>query len=1074
MGRGRGSGGGASSSGGIPLSEYQNIEPLDEESLNDRTQTDQGLFEGKIVMLNYKSKASKTEPMEARAKKWAAKSPEEKVSKFNKIFHPQSTKKWPPTMKEPPVESVAFFVHSTKGKFGMPLKKFPEQKYDHQRIVVKKAENPVDYSIDEHDITWLMRMNAHQASQGKTMLTVATFEHWVDRLEKNSVWKPKEHHKLRDEHGEELEDVCNICLDPDTSNCNQIVYCDRCNLTVHQDCYGIPFIPEGCLECRRCVVSPAKRVSCVLCPSRTGAFKQVDHKRWVHVLCVIWVDETHFGNTIFMENVQNVEKALHDRRALSCMLCKQHDPKHARMGACIQCSESKCTASFHVTCARNHGLIMRIVELDNGFVKRFVWCPRHRPQETEADKEQHERMLRNQKRENERMLPQISMPTLTSGIINQIQSERPFAYFREIVLFWYQRRQNRLGAPLLKTWTPPESLIIDLFKTPERRRRGSSGVRATTTTMILDSEELEKKKEEFEMGIQKAMEMFAAVMDEEKEKVEMSKSSLKMLELGFKTNEMYCAETLENIKRKDTVKVFEKPVQLPIYTTIIKNPISFEEMTQKAAEFKYNSITQLQADVALMISNCSIFNKKNPYYYKYGITFKRQTTPMLEAAARAEAARTERRNDKEVMTEILNGFLNANSESEGTEDVVEEDSGAPGGSGSSGSSGKRGRRRRSPGKIEEIKEEVKMEEEPPAPALPSKRGRKRAIQETLDSEEAGPSTSSGAPGPSGAPGAPGALLNAASTFFKPPQTRLFRGAGFPGIHKKFGASISETPKGPQKQTKMTAFLTRGVTFEDEKGAGGDGDLKQKTNKNKKDNEKSDCQQQQHILFQSINATPSNSTKLFPNSFTSILASFTGIPTIPRPVTRSSTASGEATSSETPKIQKSKFRISSSALQSPLPDPKRVGIRAMDSEDDDEEEILIQPIQKTLSPEELKSEQLRCAENEAKSKFAHNQLVIVEGRAAKVIDYHLAHLSDIHLEQRQSMLKKRREVLAELPSSAPIYVEFFQKSNILENFQWVPSEKVELLDLNNCAQKGKITGLKAAKEWHQKVLNGETI
>ncbi|PIC36410.1 hypothetical protein B9Z55_015413 [Caenorhabditis nigoni] len=662
------------------------------------------------------------------------------------------------------------------------------------------------------------------------------------------------------------------------------------------------------------------------------------------------------------------------------------------------------------------------------------------------------------------------MPTLTSGIINQIQTERPFAYFREIVLFWYQRRQNRLGAPLLKTWTPPESLIIDLFKTPERRRRGSSGVRATTTTMIMDSEELEKKKEEFEMGIQKAMEMFAAVMEEEKEKVEMSKSSLKMLELGFKTNEMYCAETLENIKRKDTVKVFEKPVQLPIYTTIIKNPISFEEMTKKAAEFKYNSITQLQADVALMISNCSIFNKKNPYYYKYGITFKRQTTPMLEAAARAELARTERRNDKEVMTEILNGFLNANSESGGAEDVVEEDSGAPGGSGSSGSSGKRGRRRRSPGKVEDVKEEIKMEEEPPS--APSKRGRKRAIQETLDSEEAGPSTSSGAPGPSGAPGA---LLNAASTFFKPPQTRLFRGAGFPGIHKKFGASISETPKGPQKQTKMTAFLTRGVTFEDEKGAGGDGDLKQKTNKNKKDNnEKSDCQQQQHILFQSMTTTPSNSTKLFPNSFTSILASFTGIPTIPRPVTRSSTASGEATSSETPKIQKSKFRISSSALQSPLPDPKRVGIRAMDSEDDDEEEILIQPIQKTLSPEELKSEQLRCAENEAKSKFAHNQLVIVEGRAAKVIDYHLAHLSDIHLEQRQSMLKKRREVLAELPSSAPIYVEFFQKSNILENFQWVPSEKVELLDLNNCAQKGKITGLKAAKEWHQKVLNGETI
>lgn len=86
--------------------------------------------------------------------------------------------------------------------------------------------------------------------------------------------------------------------------------------------------------------------------------------------------------------------------------------------------------------------------------------------------------------------------------------------------------------------------------------------------------------------------------------------------------------------------------------------------------------------------------------------------------------------------------------------------------------------------------------------------------------------------------------------------------------------------------------------------------------------------------------------------------------------------------------------------------------------------------------------------------------------SRVIESRLAHLaSDIHHEQRQSMMKKRREVLSEIPQAAVIYVEFFQKSNTLENFQWVTPDKVELLDLNNIGQRSpKIPGLKAAKEW----------
>lgn len=60
----------------------------------------------------------------------------------------------------------------------------------------------------------------------------------------------------------EDDEVCTICLKPDSEPPNEIIFCDNCNMAVHQECYDIPVIPEDDWICRNCsqedVVSGSK------------------------------------------------------------------------------------------------------------------------------------------------------------------------------------------------------------------------------------------------------------------------------------------------------------------------------------------------------------------------------------------------------------------------------------------------------------------------------------------------------------------------------------------------------------------------------------------------------------------------------------------------------------------------------------------------------------------------------------------------------------------------------------------------------------------------------------------------
>lgn len=58
-----------------------------------------------------------------------------------------------------------------------------------------------------------------------------------------------------------------------------------------------------------------------------------------------------------------------------------------------------------------------------------------------------------------------------------------------------------------------------------------------------------------------------------------------------------------------------------------------------------------------MLSNCATFNKGNRVYIKYGNTYRKDSTPILEIAEKEEVERLALKTDEKFMTQLLNGVM---------------------------------------------------------------------------------------------------------------------------------------------------------------------------------------------------------------------------------------------------------------------------------------------------------------------------------------------------------------------------------------------------------------------------------
>ncbi|XP_041078623.1 E3 ubiquitin-protein ligase Jade-2-like isoform X3 [Polyodon spathula] len=195
------------------------------------------------------------------------------------------------------------------------------------------AEQLSRYDLDDCDVCWLELVNTEFREQALPELDELTMERVIEELEsqcyENMQIAIETEEGLGIEYDEDV--VCDVCRSPEGEDGNEMVFCDKCNICVHQACYGILKVPTGNWLCRTCALGVQPK--CLLCPRRGGALKPTrSGTKWVHVSCALWIPE---------------------------------------------CSMPSCVIAFHVTCAFNHSLEMRTILAENDEVRFKSYCLDH-------------------------------------------------------------------------------------------------------------------------------------------------------------------------------------------------------------------------------------------------------------------------------------------------------------------------------------------------------------------------------------------------------------------------------------------------------------------------------------------------------------------------------------------------------------------------------------------------------------------------------------------------------------------------------------------------------------------------
>ncbi|KAK4704035.1 NuA3 HAT complex component NTO1, partial [Phenoliferia sp. Uapishka_3] len=501
----------------------------------------------------------------------------------------------------------------------------------------------VEYDMDEQDQLWLDGINSDRKRDGEKPVSMESFEIIFDKIEKEwfdlSKRIPKKQSNLPGE-----DSKCAICDDGECENSNAIVFCDGCNLAVHQDCYGVPYIPEGQWLCRKCTVSPDKPVSCVLCPNSYGAFKQTTTAQWAHLLCAIWIPDTGVSNTVYMEPIDGVENISKNRWKLVCYHCKK------RVGACIQCANRNCFTAFHVTCARERGLELQMKQNgERGELRAF--CEKHStnfvapeakivPESAQDPSKSsgssiilkrtssggQKFVLKHKSSKSARAYKKSytsGPPLVPAFIFNRVVEytkklkfvKRPH-FINQVCRYWSLKREARRGAPLLKR------LHLEPWTASATSRQQTDAEKAKKLELI----------RHLRTDLEKVRMLTELVRKRERKKLERVQVFKSVMDDHIFSKTKIMRDVLTRIAALDKGRVFAQPVSrlaAPTYHDVIKHPMDWTTMGEKLDRHEYLAAQDFLNDFDLVINNAREFNLPENGVHKLAVKVHSDAQPIL-------------------------------------------------------------------------------------------------------------------------------------------------------------------------------------------------------------------------------------------------------------------------------------------------------------------------------------------------------------------------------------------------------------------------------------------------------------
>ncbi|XP_018556055.1 bromodomain-containing protein 1 isoform X2 [Lates calcarifer] len=559
-----------------------------------------------------------------------------------------------PKLPEPKFRTVEYNLPA--------VPKRPATFYKYTEKTEEELDEETEYDMDEEDYAWLELVNEKRRSEGVSQVSHNVFEFLVDRFEKELYLESLDQGSEKQAPIDE-DAVCCICMDGECHNSNAILFCDMCNVAVHQECYGVPYIPEGQWLCRHCLQSPAQPADCILCPNKGGAVKKTDDDRWGHVVCALWVPEVGFSNTTFIEPIDGVGHIPPARWKLTCYLCKEKG-----VGACIQCHKANCYTAFHVSCAQKAGLFMKMEPIkevtETGeptfSVKKTAYCGAHTPngcvrkpltiyddakpknglckkvdkgraagkRQSKGKQKKRSKSKKPEPEDESEAATPVTVPMFPAHrlqtILNQVSVQKKKAFVELVLNYWTLKRQSRNGLPLIRRL----QTCLQSQKNAQPRQNEDES-RALKDQL--------KEWHRLRHDLERARLLLELIRKREKLKREEIKLQETLLEMQLTPFSILLRALLDQLQAKDQARIFAQPVdvsEVPDYLDHIKHPMDFSTMRQRIDAQGYNNFEQFESDFNLIVENCMKYNSKDTYFYRAAVRLRDQGGALLRKARR--------------------------------------------------------------------------------------------------------------------------------------------------------------------------------------------------------------------------------------------------------------------------------------------------------------------------------------------------------------------------------------------------------------------------------------------------------